>query len=153
MFRQNKYGFFSPLPHQPPPAIASHERLSPQPLRFPSAVVSQVLCHTVASGFLMPSCGFARYVRSHGAKRTEAAPVTTSQEPPVPRGVGWPGPKSHTAPCVASEGFAWGSCSLCVAFARRLHGVRTALARHSHALCGPLRGFTTRPAVGHRREP
>lgn len=126
MFRQNKHGFFFPSPPRPPPppTIASHERLSLQPLRFPSAVVSQVLCHTVTSGFLMPSCGFARYVRSHSAKRTEAAPVTNNPRNPRPtrRGTAWP-EASHV------RHLAWHPRGARAAFAWRLHGACTAFAR------------------------
>lgn len=109
MFRQNKHGVFFPSPPSPE-TIASHEHLSLQPLGFLSAVILQVSCHRITSGFLMPTSGFARYVHTLCRDR-DATPRTPSRENPIPRNSCpmqcWMArPEAICTPCTAFAEFA-----------------------------------------------
>lgn len=139
MFRQNKHVFFFfPLP---PQTIASHEHLSLQPLGFLSAVILQVLCHSIASGFLMPTGAFTRDVhtaRSNGGSSRDNFPRNPR---PTRCGMAWPvrTPRTPcTAPCVAFAWFAWFTWRL-----HSLHSVCTLCAVRTVLLAPPAQQFVT----------
>lgn len=154
-FAKTNTAFFS----SPPQTIASHERLSLQPLGFLSAVILQVLCHSIASEFLMPTSRFARYVHTAQSNRGSSRDNVPRNPGPTWRGMARPeGICTPRTPRMAP----WrGVCTLrvvhmgaCTAFAWCLHGLHGVCTLR--AVCtGPCTGAvgTTRPAVSDHREP
>lgn len=125
-FAKTNTAFFSPLPHGPPPP--PNNRFS---LAFVTAASQISFCcrftgalshrHERVSHAKLRICSvgtFAQREANGGGSRDEQPkkPPSHAARDGLARSL------ARTAPCVAST---WGSCSLCVAFARRLHGVRT----------------------------
>lgn len=146
-FAKTNTAFFFPSPPLPE-TIASHEHLSLQPLGFLSAVILQVSCHRIASGFLMPTSGFARYVHTlqrHGRHSQDTIPKKPHPEKLL----------SHAL----LDGQAWGHlhtlhniCRVCPAFAQGLaqpvHGAGMACMAFAHSACSHRALHTPPPTAG-----